>query len=674
MCVDGQTCAMGDVNADGKADAIAFVKNTQAEPGRGDVWVAQSTGAGFQSATRWSDYFCLDNEQCQVADVNGDGRADLLAFTRGAAADVWQAISTGTSFNVANKLSDLSCLDGETCTAADMNGDHIADLVTFVKETAPEPKRADVYVNRNFGGSWRYLPDAPVLAIHAALLRNNKILVASGSQYNCCLTTGLDNTYLYSLPTSSTDNGSWTKIASPYGNSKDVFCAGHAHDSLGRVGFYGGNKGFGKSTQFGIADTARFDPGAGAWSGLAGSPAMWYPTLSLGKLTGGEWDLFLFLGRGQKDSATNPSIVYHLPPQSASWISTGKKIQTTSPYPRTLLMPNGKIFVGSPADPNDTDCVNRSICGANNPLRNYYYDPATNAVTLAGNDAVPITPGIHDSWYGSLALLPLKPVNGGYPTARVLFVGGATAYVKDLGSANPAWAPTAGRVVTKLRRSGSATLLPTGQVLVTGGTEDGSDAATVKEVEVFGTDNGGALIEEWSLTAAANRPRQYHSVAVLLPDGRVWTAGSNTDGQGSQCDWDGTRAEGNCNPNTPFRSELTVEVFEPWYYYRADRPAITTCPTDFFGNGATRTIGVGGTSGISISQVVLMAAGSVTHAFDSDQRLINLDIAGRGGSSVVVKTPYSDQAAPPGDYLLFILKQTTTGGPQLPSVGCWTKR
>jgi hypothetical protein len=64
--------------------------------------------------------------------------------------------------------------------------------------------------------------------------------------------------------------------------------------------------------------------------------------------------------------------------------------------------------------------------------------------------------------------------------------------------------------------------------------------------------------------------------------------------------------------------------------------------------------------GTNIGRVVLMRGGSVTHSFDTDQRLIQLDIVSSAVSKVTVRAPYSPAAAPPGDYMLFALRNSTS--------------
>ena len=64
---------------------------------------------------------------------------------------------------------------------------------------------------------------------------------------------------------------------------------------------------------------------------------------------------------------------------------------------------------------------------------------------------------------------------------------------------------------------------------------------------------------------------------------------------------------------------------------RQTRPAavITGCPPTMISDGRQYTIGIGDVAGRAIERVVLMRAGSPTHSFDADQRLIQLDIVSK---------------------------------------------
>jgi hypothetical protein len=128
VCRPGEICQIADVNGDRRADAIVFSHGAN---GSTAVFVAKSTGTAFAVAQQWHSLFCRRAEQCAVGDVNNDGRADLIAFTRGTTNDVWVATSNGTSFNPSVKWHDLFCRTGEVCRVGDVNGDQRADLIAF---------------------------------------------------------------------------------------------------------------------------------------------------------------------------------------------------------------------------------------------------------------------------------------------------------------------------------------------------------------------------------------------------------------------------------------------------------------------------------------------------------------------------------------------------------------
>ncbi|MEH2537198.1 MULTISPECIES: kelch repeat-containing protein [unclassified Bradyrhizobium] len=85
----------------------------------------------------------------------------------------------------------------------------------------------------------------------------------------------------------------------------------------------------------------------------------------------------------------------------------------------------------------------------------------------------------------------------------------------------PAWTRTADMHYPRVNVN--AVLLPDGTIFVVGGQRAGkwnADPQTVLEPELYDPRN-----DTWTPMAPMEHPRQYHSIAVLLPDGRVLTAG-----------------------------------------------------------------------------------------------------------------------------------------------------
>jgi hypothetical protein len=177
-------------------------------------------------------------------------------------------------------------------------------------------------------------------------------------------------------------------------------------------------------------------------------------------------------------------------------------------------------------------------------------------------------------------------------------------------------------------------LLPTGDVLVCGGCAVfRTDAAVVLEPELYHPARTGQP-DNWEALPAAAVPRNYHSVALLIPDGRVWTAGSNHNGlQGRE----------NLEPR--------IEILEPPYFGLPNRPQITAAPASIL-PGAQFLVATPQAN--LIDRVAILRTSSVTHAFSSDQRYIGLDFQVQADQLSVLAPPNND-IAPPGYYLLFIV-------------------
>lgn len=139
--IDGEVPRTGDVDGDGRADIVTFTRGDAA-----DVYVALAAGTGFGASAKWHDFFAVGTEYPELGDVNGDGMADLITFTRGSAGDVYVALSTGSGFGPGVKWQDNFGYGGERPAVGDFDGDGRDDVAVFTGGS-----QADVYVSLSNG-------------------------------------------------------------------------------------------------------------------------------------------------------------------------------------------------------------------------------------------------------------------------------------------------------------------------------------------------------------------------------------------------------------------------------------------------------------------------------------------------------------------------------------------
>jgi hypothetical protein len=500
-----------------------------------------------------------------------------------------------------------------------------------------------------------------VLGVHAGLLPTGRVLIFSGDEADRDLHNrgDYDHTRLY-LP----ESNSVIACQSP---STDVFCCGHAALGDGRLIVAGGIQDTALTDYFWVGSghhlyhapgsraTWAFEPKSETWARLADmnpgpldssvDPAKaelrggrWYPSL----LTLPTGEVLAVSGHpGEADARHHnhtPEILPANPRRGDAWASMPDAgdpvLHENHTYPRLHALPNGLVFSVTPFNPTGMSCIYDPVTGDVTEICVIPFDPS-DPPDSRGN--VPLQNRLYPGYHCASVLLPLRP-----PAyrPRVLICNGEQAHLIDLDAAQPTWKSTGPRTLQGSRWNATSVLLPTGEVLVVGGVRstqgaDGGqqllDANAQLQPELY-----DPAADRWTTLSAAKVPRNYHSVALLLPDGRVFTAGSAKDA------YLGAAA-----------AEKRIEIFEPWYCKPSTtRPVILESPPVVHPGGTFR-LRVSTTS--PIERVAIVRTGTVTHCYNSDQRYVELSFKSTGQGDFVVDGPPNSRIAPPGYYLLFAL-------------------
>ncbi len=433
-------------------------------------------------------------------------------------------------------------------------------------------------------GQWGPLIPLPAVAIHSALLPTGRILLFQGD-----FATG-GQQYVF-----DPQNGNVTQVPDA---KADLFCAGQAVLADGRVLVVGGTA---TSGGLGVDDITAFNWQSETWSELAPMKfPRWYATgttLADGKvLATSGYD------KSASDLVTVPEIYS---PAANSWQSLTSASNNIPVYPFIYQLPDGRIaWLGSSETPTQSQVLD-----------------------LSTNQWSTIDSRVIDG--GSIAnYAPGKFIKAG-SAADDGFSGNSlkTAYTLNMNSPGATWQATSSMAFA--RSFLNLTNLPDGTVLATGGGTDKSgfiDSNGVLPAEDWDPSTGN-----WTTYASMTAPRLYHSVAVLLPDGRVYVAGGGSDPGVSD--------------------QRSAQIFSPPYLFKGARPTIASAPATV-GYGKTEFIGT--PDAASISRVSLIRTGSVTHAFDQNARATSLNFTPTGGG-LNVDMPSNRTVVPPGYYMLFIV-------------------
>jgi hypothetical protein len=434
-------------------------------------------------------------------------------------------------------------------------------------------------------GTWEVLEESSeVAAVHAALLPSGEVVYYSGN-------TGQD------IPAATRIWSPTTREVRepPNAPDTDVFCSGLTPLWDGRLLVVGGTALYPTDTNPFIGSKAAFVlESEGGWERLDDMTfGRWYPSAIM--LADGR---VLVVSGASDDGGITPRI--EMFNQLEGWSLLPETANRLLPlYPRMHVLPTGEVACLG----NGQDLI--------------FFNLDTQEWREIGEAGV-IPHGDDD-----LAVL-LAPAQD----ARILHTGGfaegdgepgiAAAQIINLNQPDPAWREI--EPMANPRWFPNSALLPDGTLFVVGGGRVHS-TDPVFEPEIF-----DPVSETWTTDVPMQVPRLYHSTALLLPDGRVWVAG--TDG------------------------ETRMEVYSPDYLARGSRPVITSAPASV---AYAQNFSVSLIEAANISSVCFIRLSAVTHAFNMGQRYVTLDFAQGDPTEVDIIAPNDPNVAPPGHYMLFVL-------------------
>lgn len=454
-------------------------------------------------------------------------------------------------------------------------------------------------------GSWSspFIPantSDDAIGVHAILFNTGKVLLFGGY-----FDSG-DNTLETDAILYNPADGTAKEVDPP----RNTFCAGQVLLQDGTLLVVGGRLANTHPTP-GTPYVLRFDPVSETWLNEPDTPlGRYYPTTT--ELPDGR---VLVTSGSMTNGKANRTMELYTP--GANGGEGALQTVTTNTvldlYPKQYVMQDGKVLF---IQHNLTSLLNTST---------WTFQKLPSLTTPRKNNP-------------SSALLPAAP---GAPETKVLITGGAqdqrgattaTSEVFDDDNPTAGWKPAAS--MPNPRTHMNVVYMPDGKILGVGG----------NSFDRFGTPQYSALMydpsaDSWTTLASQAMRRAYHSTAVLLPDGRVLSAGDTGPGGGG----------------------VRLELYSPPYLFKGPRPAITVS-NDQFDYGSSATV----TSDQAISRVVLIHPSAVTHANDMSGRFVELVTTHNQDGTVTATMPSSNTLAQPGYWMMFALNANN-----VPSVASW---
>ena len=476
----------------------------------------------------------------------------------------------------------------------------------------------------NLLGEWSEIIDWPHTAVSAANLPDGRILTYSSNDEDSWPAGQPEFTYAAAWDPKT---GIFKMV--PH-NAHDMFCAELVMTDDGKVFVTGGRNH--------VPTTSVFDFNTEEWSTIDDmNKGRWYPT-SVSLPNG---DVFTALGSsgGSVPEIWNKDNGWAF----ANGIDLANPIinqdgWTSHTWPYLFVAPTGELFHAGPT-----------------PQMHYINLGGT--VREAGSG--------DKGWYGKRAF------NVMYEENKIMIAGGGGPYDDDMKNNAtdavvsidisgdvPVLTPLASMNSPRVTHNG--VLLPNGHIIVVGGrSEGGGDTNSVLTPEIYDPET-----DTWTQVADMSVPRNYHSTALLMPDGRVWSGGG-----------------GFCSNGCPDITHNNAQVYSPPYLFNADgtlatRPEISSAPVTVRNN---EVYTVNATAGLTRFTLIKMSA--ITHQMNTDLRRLYADFTETTAGTYEISAHSNPNVFTPGYWMLFgvdasgvpseaaIIQVTTEGVPQLTNPG-----
>lgn len=453
-------------------------------------------------------------------------------------------------------------------------------------------------------GLWGPVLDWPLVSVSMANLPDGRILSYSGSERRTWPTTEQTYSVVWDPATGTFDEMLHV--------GHNMFCAATSMTPDGQVFVNGGRN------QSNSPWASQFDFQTGAWSQIENmaSGGRWYPTT----LTLGSGDIFT--GMGIATNVRNPDLWN---PDSGWRVLNGIDFLSLrqnhnengreNVFPLLSQAPDGNIFHFWDTTENHFISTEGNGAAAVTNAETDHHDHAGGNQVMYDEGMLLISGQNDGSWGGNSSIITSD--------AFTVDLNGPTPVIRSSGS------------MTSPRKFHQLIPLPTGEVLVVGGNTTGvkfADSGSVMHTEIWSPST-----RQFRRAASLSVPRDYHSTALLLTDGRVITAG------------------GGYHPNDPNSAgtHQDAQIYSPPYLFDANgdlavRPTVSSFADNVF-HGQQFSVNTTG----DIAYFSLIKMSSTTHAINTDVRQFRPVFSTIGANQYMINMHSNPNVATPGYWMLF---------------------